>query len=104
MMQRQESNRTESIAATQEAIQRAQAAQIMTQTNPTTCQKCGKRPGTERFATDQTAFTHGWVQMWCVICVLEAQIKHAKERARKLPAMERKLARLKAREARKKAR
>lgn len=72
-----------------------------TPAQPMTCQNCGKRPSTQNFATDATAFAHGWVQRWCDICALEAQIKHAKERARKLPGMERKLARLKAREARK---
>ena len=74
---------------------------VASQTVPTTCQNCGKRPATENFTTDTTAFAHGWVQRWCGVCVLEVQIKHAKERARKLPAMERKLVRLKAREARK---
>lgn len=35
-----------------DAIQNAQVAHLGSQTTPTLCQKCGKRPGTERFATD----------------------------------------------------
>lgn len=33
------------------------------------------------------AMTHGFVQMWCEVCVLTKQIEHAEERAALLPEL-----------------
>lgn len=43
------------------------------------CSACGQRTGTERWG-DALAATHGFAQMWCRLCVLNAQIEHAMER------------------------
>lgn len=40
------------------------------------------------------AMTRGWASKWCEICCLEAQLKHAKERAEAIPTMEKRLAEL----------
>jgi len=57
------------------------------------CTKCLARPGTHNWVGqgDALSYIHGLYEKWCEICVLEAQIKHAKERAAELPAMEEKL-------------
>jgi hypothetical protein len=46
------------------------------------------------------AVTHGWTTKWCLICVLEAQIAHAKERAAALPGLEAQLEEERAKDAR----
>lgn len=48
------------------------------------CQNCSQREGTVKWG-DILAVTHGFGQMWCLRCVLEAQIAHAEERAAALP-------------------
>ncbi len=63
------------------------------------CASCRKRPGKLAWG-DTLAVTHGWTVKWCQICALTAQIEHAQDRAKRLPRMERKLARLLAREVR----
>ena len=40
-------------------------------------------------------YIHGNYQRWCDYCMAEAQLKYAKERAKRIPMLERKLARLK---------
>lgn len=58
------------------------------------CQNCKKRPGTETWVGDAgaIAIAYSWMQQqWCKICVLEAQIKHAKERALEIPKLEKEL-------------
>lgn len=55
------------------------------------CANCKKRPGTETWG-DALAVTHGWAAKWCVMCVLEAQLEHARERAAAIPELERRLA------------
>ena len=68
--------------------------------NPPLCAHCGQRPGTERWVGEggSLAFIHGFYEYWCPICMLEAQIAYANERARALPEMEQRLAALKAAE------
>jgi hypothetical protein len=60
--------------------------------SPLNCQKCGVRPGTERYAADSTAFAHGWIERWCRPCVLEKQIATARSAADRLPDLEAELA------------
>jgi len=62
------------------------------------CANCGKRWGTVTWTGDAAsilAFTHGMWAQWCEICALEAQLEHAKERAAKIPEIEKRLAELK---------
>jgi hypothetical protein len=57
------------------------------------CANCGKRPGTEIWAPGGTvAYVHGIYSMWCPICVMEAQLKHAYEQKDLIPGLEAKLA------------
>lgn len=60
------------------------------------CQKCGTRPGTEDWVGDggTLAMVHGFVQKWCMRCVLEAQIEHCRAAAARLPDLERELSEL----------
>jgi hypothetical protein len=57
------------------------------------CRNCGERPGTEKYSASGGAldFIHGSYQMWCRVCVLEAQLSHARERAAAIPDLERQL-------------
>ena len=57
------------------------------------CQKCGERPGTENWVGEggTLAFVHGLVALWCKVCVLEAQLKYAKDRASQIPNIEKQL-------------
>lgn len=57
------------------------------------CANCGKRPGTIRWGAE-LSLSHGWVQMWCERCAVEAQIKHAEERAAALPELRTRLGEL----------
>lgn len=50
------------------------------------CDNCHEREGTMRWG-DALAMTHGFVQMWCEVCVLTKQIEHAEERAALLPEL-----------------
>lgn len=63
------------------------------------CQKCRKRPSTHSWIGDGggLALSHGFYQLWCDVCVFTEQLKHAKAAARRVPVLERKLARAKAR-------
>lgn len=54
------------------------------------CEQCGERLGTEKWG-DALALTHGGTQMWCKVCVLEAQVAHAEERSLALPELRRRL-------------
>jgi hypothetical protein len=41
---------------------------------------------------DDLAMTHGLAVKWCMLCVLEAQVTHASERAEALPSLAAELA------------
>lgn len=58
------------------------------------CQKCRKRPSTTQWVGDggALAYTHGFYELWCDVCVLTEQLKHARATARRIPVLERKLA------------
>lgn len=64
-----------------------------------TCANCLKRLGTQKWVGDggAAAFVHGWYVMWCEVCVLEAQLVYAKERAAAIPLLEAELVAAKAR-------
>lgn len=55
------------------------------------CANCGKRPGTIRWG-DTLSLTHGFMVMWCDVCAYTTQLDHARERAKEIPELERKLA------------
>lgn len=57
-----------------------------------TCQKCGLREGTQEWAHDMLALTHGFIQHWCERCVIETQLAHARTMAARIPDLERRLA------------
>lgn len=59
----------------------------------TKCANCGLRPGTIRWG-DMLAVTHGFVVMWCEICVVQKQIEHAEEQSIRLPDLYERLAAL----------
>jgi hypothetical protein len=61
------------------------------------CAKCGKREGTTGWVGTSgiLAWTHGMYERWCEICILEAQLEYARERATKIPEMEKRLEELK---------
>lgn len=57
------------------------------------CDNCKKNEGTIQWVGEGSVLdaVHGFYVMWCEICCLEAQIKHAKERADEIPNMEKEL-------------
>lgn len=58
------------------------------------CDRCGVKPGTQRFGEGVIAMIHGVYEMYCTRCVTEVQLAHAKENAKKIPKLESKLAKL----------
>lgn len=54
------------------------------------CANCKKREGTVKWG-DALSLSHGFAQMWCHVCALEAQIAFAEERAEALPELRRRL-------------
>ena len=60
------------------------------------CQNCHKRDATLKWIGDggSLALSHGFASDWCEVCALEAQLKHARERASEIPRMETRLAEL----------
>lgn len=58
------------------------------------CDNCGKREGTIKWVGDGGVMdlVHGAYSMWCEVCTLKEQIKHAEERAAALPEMRARLA------------
>jgi hypothetical protein len=60
------------------------------------CENCGERPGTRKWLGEGGAvdLVHGFYSMWCEVCVLKEQIKHAEERAAALPEMRARLFKL----------
>ena len=58
------------------------------------CANCKKRKATLKWIGDggSLAIAHGLASDWCEVCALEAQLKHAKERAAEILKMEKKLA------------
>jgi hypothetical protein len=58
------------------------------------CDNCGEREGTQKWVGDggAIALVHGSYSMWCKVCVLKEQIKHAEEWAAALPEMRARLA------------
>ena len=62
------------------------------------CANCNMRKGTERWGGTFDSITlarTGWHQMWCMRCVLSAQLEYAKKLAATIPELERQLAELK---------
>ena len=55
------------------------------------CANCGTREGTLRWG-DALALTHGGGAMWCEVCAITVQLRHARERAARIPEMEARLA------------
>jgi hypothetical protein len=57
------------------------------------CANCNKREGTETWVGDGgvMGYVHGNYQMWCKVCVLEAQIEHCREAAERLADLEQEL-------------
>lgn len=87
-----------------DSVINAQEAAIGTITVPRLgdpCQRCRKRPSTTNWVGEGgwLAQTHGFSQLWCDVCVLAEQLKYARKLARKIPSIERKLAKAKARAA-----
>lgn len=54
------------------------------------CANCNKRKGTKAWVGhgDVVSFVHS---VWCEICVVDAQLRHAQERAAAIPELEAKL-------------
>jgi hypothetical protein len=59
-----------------------------------TCENCGVRTATRKWAESDMALTHGWLEDWCNACVLRRQIDVAREPAAALPKLEAELAAL----------
>lgn len=61
-----------------------------------TCDNCKVRPATQWWCGDGgiMGFIHGARWPWCMICITEEQLKHARERAAEIPALEDKLQKL----------
>lgn len=57
------------------------------------CSKCGQRPATARWVGEGGgwALSHGAYTWWCDVCVIEAQLEHARGRAAAIPELERRL-------------
>ena len=53
------------------------------------CQNCGQRPGTEAWCAEGViAAVHGLTSLWCKVCVLQAQLQHAREMVARIPELE----------------
>jgi len=54
------------------------------------CQHCGERAATELWNADGGALAvmHGFIAHWCAICVVDAQLAYARERASDIPRLE----------------
>lgn len=50
------------------------------------CQNCGQRTGTVVWG-DSLAITHGRTTMWCDVCMLREQFRHAQDRAAAIPEL-----------------
>lgn len=57
------------------------------------CANCKEHEGTEKWVGQGGVldFAHGFYKMWCKCCALKAQLKYAKERAKRIPKLEKKL-------------
>ena len=58
------------------------------------CANCGKERPTSTFLPDgggAMAWTHGMSAEWCKVCIVEKQLKHARERADAIPGLEQEL-------------
>mgnify|MGYP001564868610 CR=1 FL=1 len=57
------------------------------------CANCNKHKGTETWVGSGGImdWVHGNYSMWCRCCILKAQLKHAKERAKEILKLENKL-------------
>jgi len=62
------------------------------------CQNCGKREATTNWVGDGGVieYVHGFYQRWCDYCATKATLAYARKQARRIPSLERKLAKLKA--------
>lgn len=54
------------------------------------CRNCEERPGLETWVGDGgvMSYVHGGGEPWCKKCCIEAQLKHAREMATKIPELE----------------
>lgn len=59
----------------------------------TRCRHCHRRPATTMWvgSAGSLAFVHGLYEWWCQPCVLQAQLDHARDMAKKIPMLEREL-------------
>lgn len=55
------------------------------------CAECGKTRLTFIFTEDVFHFTHGMYKRVCEVCLLEMQLKYAREQAAKIPELEEQL-------------
>lgn len=57
------------------------------------CQKCGQRQATQVWIGEggTLAFVHGQYQLWCDLCVVQVQLEYARESAKRIPELEKKL-------------
>lgn len=65
--------------------------------NDNLCPNCEKREPTIEFLPDSGGvmeWAHGGSQLWCEPCVVETQLKHARECTKTVPKLEQKLAKL----------
>lgn len=61
------------------------------------CTNCNQRPATAWWCPSGTlGFVHGYAVGWCQICVVTEQLRHAREQAARIPALEQELQRLQA--------
>ena len=59
------------------------------------CMKCKKREATKTFVSGGImGLVHGMYEQWCEICVVETQLKFAREQAELIPFLSVKLAEL----------
>lgn len=54
------------------------------------CQRCRQRPSAVAWG-DPLAQAHGFYQWWCEVCALSEQLKHAREQAKRIPDLQRRL-------------
>lgn len=61
------------------------------------CEKCRRHVATVNFSESGSWLdcSHANWQYWCECCVLKAQVKHARDAARRLPGLEKSLAQVK---------
>ena len=60
------------------------------------CQNCKKRKATQNWVGKggMLDFAHGMYQRWCNYCTTEAQLEYAREIAKTIPELEKKMKKL----------